>query len=48
MTLDDDLLIALSALSNDRRLANFDWLKSPRSHSREQVDAIWADVCSQS
>lgn len=37
-TFEDDLLIALRALSNERRLAILDWLKSPRSHFREQVD----------
>lgn len=46
-TSEDDLLIALRALSNDRRLAILDWLESPRPHFHEQIDAIWADVCPQ-
>lgn len=45
--MDDDLLIALRALANDRRLAILNWLKAPRSHFREQVDGDLVDdgVC---
>src|SRR5580704_14662486 len=38
MPSDDAVIAALKALANDRRLLILEWLKSPRSHFREQVD----------
>jgi DNA-binding transcriptional ArsR family regulator len=42
-----DLIGALKALSNDRRIQILDWLKDPRAHFREQVDGDLVDdgVC---
>jgi DNA-binding transcriptional ArsR family regulator len=44
---DADLVAALKALANDRRLTVLEWLKAPRSHFREQVDGDLVDdgVC---
>jgi len=44
---DADLVAALKALANDRRLTILEWLKSPRRHFREQVDGDLVDdgVC---
>jgi DNA-binding transcriptional ArsR family regulator len=44
---DADLVAALKALANDRRLKVLEWLKAPRSHFREQVDGDLVDdgVC---
>src|SRR5580698_6236344 len=41
------VIVALKALANDRRLLILEWLKAPRSHFREQVDGDLADdgVC---
>src|SRR6202048_4616539 len=33
-----DVIAALKALANDRRLTILEWLRAPRSHFREQVD----------
>ena len=33
-----DIVSALKALANDRRLTVLEWLRAPRSHFREQVD----------
>jgi DNA-binding transcriptional ArsR family regulator len=32
------VVAALKALANDRRLLILEWLKAPRSHFREQID----------
>src|SRR5579864_2159490 len=47
MPKDDEIVAALKALANDRRLLILDWLKAPRSHFREQVDGDLVDdgVC---
>jgi DNA-binding transcriptional ArsR family regulator len=47
MSDDADLVAALKALANDRRLQVLEWLKAPRSHFREQVDGDLVDdgVC---
>jgi ArsR family transcriptional regulator len=44
---DADLVAALKALANDRRLQVLEWLKAPRAHFREQVDGDLVDdgVC---
>jgi len=44
---DADLVAALKALANDRRLLILEWLKAPRAHFREQVDGDLVDdgVC---
>jgi DNA-binding transcriptional ArsR family regulator len=41
------VVAALKALANDRRLLILDWLRAPRSHFREQVDGDLVDdgVC---
>src|SRR5277367_5528462 len=41
------VVAALKALANDRRLLILEWLKAPRSHFREQVDGDLVDdgVC---
>ncbi len=41
------VIAALKALANDRRLLILEWLKAPRSHFREQVDGDLVDdgVC---
>jgi ArsR family transcriptional regulator len=33
-----DVIAALKALANDRRLTILEWLRAPRSHFREQLD----------
>jgi DNA-binding transcriptional ArsR family regulator len=33
-----NVVVALRALANERRLQILDWLKEPRAHFREQVD----------
>ncbi len=42
-----DVVAALKALANDRRLTILEWLRAPRSHFREQVDGDLVDdgVC---
>jgi ArsR family transcriptional regulator len=47
MTSKADIITALKALANDRRLLTLEWLRAPRSHFREQVDGDLADdgVC---
>jgi ArsR family transcriptional regulator len=42
-----DVVAALKALANDRRLLILEWLRAPRSHFREQVDGDLVDdgVC---
>jgi len=47
MPIDADIVTALKALANDRRLLILEWLKAPRSHFREQVDGDLVDdgVC---
>ncbi len=42
-----EIVSALKALANDRRLTILEWLKAPRSHFREQVDGDLVDdgVC---
>jgi DNA-binding transcriptional ArsR family regulator len=47
MPIDSNIVIALKALANDRRLLILEWLKAPRSHFREQVDGDLVDdgVC---
>ncbi len=42
-----NIVDALKALGNDRRLLILDWLKDPRAHFREQVDGDLVDdgVC---
>ena len=42
-----DVVAALKALANDRRLQILEWLRAPRSHFREQVDGDLVDdgVC---
>jgi DNA-binding transcriptional ArsR family regulator len=47
MPTDDEVITALKALANDRRLTILAWLKAPRSHFREQVDGDLVDdgVC---
>ena len=44
---EDEIVAALKALANDKRLTILDWLKAPRSHFREQVDGDLVDdgVC---
>ena len=41
------VVAALKALANDRRLLILEWLRAPRSHFREQVDGDLVDdgVC---
>ena len=47
MPIDSNVVMALKALANDRRLLILEWLKAPRSHFREQVDGDLVDdgVC---
>src|SRR5579864_3695345 len=47
MPKEDEIVAALKAVANDRRLLILDWLKAPRSHFREQVDGDLVDdgVC---
>ena len=47
MPKDEEIVSALKALANDRRLLILEWLKAPRSHFREQVDGDLVDdgVC---
>ena len=47
MPSDDEVITALKALANDRRLLILEWLKDPRAHFREQVDGDLVDdgVC---
>jgi DNA-binding transcriptional ArsR family regulator len=33
-----DIVVALKALANDRRLQILEWLRDPRAHFRSQVD----------
>jgi DNA-binding transcriptional ArsR family regulator len=42
-----EVVAALKALANDRRLLILEWLRAPRSHFREQVDGDLVDdgVC---
>ena len=42
-----EVVAALKALANDRRLLILEWLRAPRSHFREQVDCDLVDdgVC---
>ena len=42
-----DVVAALKALANERRLTILEWLRAPRSHFREQVDGDLVDdgVC---
>lgn len=42
-----EVIAALKALANDRRLLVLEWLRAPRSHFREQVDGDLVDdgVC---
>jgi DNA-binding transcriptional ArsR family regulator len=47
MSPEADIIAALKALANDRRLTILEWLRTPRSHFREQVDGDLVDdgVC---
>src|SRR5579872_4727786 len=47
MSREADVVAALKALANDRRLQILEWLRAPRSHFREQVDGDLVDdgVC---
>jgi ArsR family transcriptional regulator len=47
MPTEADIVAALKALANDRRLLILEWLRAPRGHFREQVDGDLADdgVC---
>jgi ArsR family transcriptional regulator len=47
MPKDDAFVTAMKALANDRRLLILQWLRSPRTHFREQVDGDLVDdgVC---
>jgi ArsR family transcriptional regulator len=47
MSSEADIIAALKALANDRRLTILEWLRTPRSHFREQVDGDLVDdgVC---
>ena len=47
MPSETDVVAALKALANDRRLLILEWLRAPRSHFREQVDGDLVDdgVC---
>jgi DNA-binding transcriptional ArsR family regulator len=47
MASEAEVIAALKALANDRRLLILEWLKAPRSHFREQVDGDLVDdgVC---
>ena len=47
MLSETDIVFALKALANDRRLTILEWLRAPRSHYREQVDGDLIDdgVC---
>ncbi|HLI67282.1 MAG TPA: metalloregulator ArsR/SmtB family transcription factor [Caulobacteraceae bacterium] len=47
MTNEENIVAGLKAIANDRRLLILEWLKSPRSHFREQVDGDLVDdgVC---
>src|SRR5579859_5155835 len=38
MLAEADVVVALKALANDRRLLILEWLRAPRSHFREQLD----------
>src|SRR5215813_15439543 len=42
-----EMVAALKALANERRLTILEWLKAPRKHFREQVDGDLVDdgVC---
>jgi DNA-binding transcriptional ArsR family regulator len=42
-----EVVAALKALANERRLTILEWLRAPRSHFREQVDGDLVDdgVC---
>jgi DNA-binding transcriptional ArsR family regulator len=42
-----EIVAALKALANDRRLTILEWLRAPRRHFREQVDGDLVDdgVC---
>jgi DNA-binding transcriptional ArsR family regulator len=42
-----EIVAALKALANDRRMQILEWLRAPRSHFREQVDGDLVDdgVC---
>src|SRR5579864_3071659 len=47
MTNEENIVAGLKAIANDRRLLILEWLKSPRSHFREQLDGDLVDdgVC---
>jgi DNA-binding transcriptional ArsR family regulator len=47
MSSEADVVAALKALANDRRLTILEWLRAPRSHFREQVhgDLVDDGVC---
>jgi DNA-binding transcriptional ArsR family regulator len=47
MSPEADIIAALKALANDRRLTILEWLRTPRRHFREQVDGDLVDdgVC---
>ena len=47
MPKEEEIVAALKALANDRRLMILEWLKAPRSHFREQLDGDLVDdgVC---
>lgn len=47
MPKDEEIVAALKALANDRRLLILQWLQAPRRHFREQVDGDLVDdgVC---
>lgn len=46
-TSEAQVVAALKAVANDRRLLILEWLKTPRSHFREQIDGDLEDdgVC---
>ena len=37
-----EVVAALKALANERRLTTLEWLKAPRSHFRARSTAIWS------
>src|SRR5579872_1914605 len=47
MPSEPEVVAALKALANDRRLTILEWLRAPRSHFREQADGDLVDdgVC---